>query len=100
MYMYIDIFFLYSEIGQFTYLLKLTEMTPLSGSIFGGTTVTLRGNGFGTDSDMVKVKMGNRSCEVNTVTDEQIECVTTDARRQHTIDNQGRHEGKAENQYV
>ncbi|XP_072034178.1 fibrocystin-L-like [Amphiura filiformis] len=81
-----------SQIGDFTFTLKITGVSPNSGSILGGTTVTIPGEGFGTNSSLVKVTFGSSSeCEIITLIDEQIECVTKQVLQTHTISNQGIH---------
>lgn len=47
---------------------NLTSITPSGGTAAGGTTVTLAGNGFGTDVSKVSVLFDTKVCTVKTVT--------------------------------
>ncbi|XP_072025340.1 fibrocystin-L-like [Amphiura filiformis] len=82
-----------SQVGKFTFKLKVTGVSPDTGSVLGGTMVTISGEGFGTNSSLVKVKFGSAECEITTpLTGEQIVCVTKRALQKHRISNQGIHE--------
>ena len=56
--------------------LQITSVRPLSGSIYGGTLVTIRGTGFGNTADFVQVSVGGAACAVSTVSNQMITCVT------------------------
>ena len=75
----------------FTYQLIVTKLTPCSGSLLGGTKVSIKGTGFGSNVT-VTTGLGTK-CNVNTVTYENIECVTSSTRKEHLIDNSGQHAG-------
>ena len=53
---------------------SLTAISPDSGSLNGGTTVTIAGNGF---SSQTVVNIGNKPCNVIDVEINQIKCVST-----------------------
>lgn len=53
---------------------SLTAISPDSGSLNGGTTVTITGNGF---SSQTVVNIGNKPCNVSDVEINQIKCVST-----------------------
>ena len=75
---------------QFTYLFSVTSIVPCSGSLLGGTKISIKGNGF--DSNTM-IMTGNTSmfCEVTSRTDTSIECVTKSTRREYIITNNGTH---------
>lgn len=52
-------------------------MTPISGDHKGGENVTIEGKGFGTDMNNVKVYIGQNKCEVNSLTDDKLICLTS-----------------------
>lgn len=49
------------------------------------------GVGFGTDADLVSVMLGEVNCEVTSISDSEIECVTESTSKTHKIDNSGSH---------
>ena len=51
-------------------------MSPLQGSVVGGTEVTITGSGFGTDKTKLNVEFGELECHVTSVTDTVIKCDT------------------------
>lgn len=53
---------------------KVTGISPLSGSSYGNYDVTITGTGFGTDKNVVSVKIDTVVCVVKTVIDTQIVC--------------------------
>ena len=79
---------------QFRYILQVSAIYPDVGSLAGGSHVTITGQGFGTSLPQASISFGDVNCEVESVTDTEIHCVT---RQQHNVvfvDNQGKHEGK------
>jgi len=54
----------------------VTRISPTSGSIFGGTKVTLYGYGFSSDPDSITVTMDNSECDVISATDDTVMCLT------------------------
>ena len=71
----------------------MADVSPNHGSLLGGTCVAIAGEGFGNDTSLVKVTIGNAPCEVKTVTDTEITCVTQRSCGGRTvdIDNYGPH---------
>ena len=63
-------------------------MTPDSGSLYGGTALTLTGSGF---SNETKVKVGGMACEVTDFSDTEVVCVTADSAQEHEVTNLGAH---------
>ena len=68
-------------------------MTPLSGSLVGGTTVTISGAGLTND---VSVLLGDSSCNSVSASSDgsSLTCVTSSGGAQHVINNMGKHASK------
>ena len=49
--------------------------------------LSIQGSGFGTDSNQVVVSLGSRECDVTTVTDNEILCVTVPTTLTYEINN-------------
>ena len=56
-------------------------------SLFGGHTIGINGNKFGTSVDGVVVAMGNTLCAVQSINDTQIVCTTTSSASTHHVNN-------------
>jgi hypothetical protein len=71
-----------SNLVDFTYEIKVTGVTPLTGSIAGGTELTIAGANFSLDKLENNVFLGsvsgfdNKICHVTSVTTTQIKCLT------------------------
>ena len=59
-----------------SYTVRLASVSPLSGSLGGGTTLTLTGDGLSQLSSDVAVVVGGVGCRVATATYNQVTCVT------------------------
>ena len=59
-----------------SYAVRLASVSPLSGSLGGGTTLTLTGDGLSQLSSDVAVVVGGVGCRVQTATYTQVTCVT------------------------
>ena len=55
---------------------KVTLVEPKKGGTMGGTTLTITGSGFGSTTDDVSVTLFDVSCDVMSVKDTKITCVT------------------------
>ena len=53
----------------------IQSISPNNGSIFGGTVLTIYGNGFDRKEN-TKVSIGNSICDIQSVTSSNIVCVT------------------------
>ena len=73
--------------------LTVTNVYPLSGSLQGGTRLTISGLGFGSNSSKVEVEVGDVSCDIETVTNTQIVCLIAAAGKVHSVTNLGTHRG-------
>jgi hypothetical protein len=61
---------------QVQYFPVVNELYPAKGSRAGGTTVTIRGQGFSMDPGDMLVLLDGVACEIMTATLEEITCVT------------------------
>ncbi|ROT76059.1 putative fibrocystin-L isoform X3 [Penaeus vannamei] len=82
----------FSGSASVTYNLKVSGFSPRRGSVNGGTTVALRGRGFGDDCSLLKVTLGAAmTCEVMTCSDDLVTCVTKRRRVDHVVNSTGTH---------
>lgn len=72
------------QLPFYRYVTGLSSVSPTSGSIHGGTAITLSGYGFGTDTSNVEVTVGSGSCEINEVAMGTLKC-TTPAHQQGAV---------------
>eukprot|EP01035_Chromulina_nebulosa_P018019 gene18019-23659_t len=54
----------------------ITNIYPNSGSLAGGTTITIKGSGFSTSSELLTVLVGGKSCKVISSSINTIVCIT------------------------
>ncbi|KAK3107254.1 hypothetical protein FSP39_010348 [Pinctada imbricata] len=83
---------LYSGSGnlEIEYKLKVTNMYPRSGSLYGGTVLTVIGEGFGTTASVLSPTVGSHACDIiGTVTDTQFTCQIAETGATKKITNQG-----------
>jgi IPT/TIG domain len=55
---------------------SVTSIAPASGSVAGGSTVTINGTGFSANADDVRIAIGNSPCTVTSASARQIVCTT------------------------
>ena len=90
---FITIYFFSSNVPTINVELSVTNVYPLSGSLQGGTRLTVTGVGFGNDSSLVEVDVGDVICDVESVTDTEIVCLIADSGEVHAVTNLGTHRG-------
>uniref|UniRef100_W5M5C1 PKHD1 like 1 n=1 Tax=Lepisosteus oculatus TaxID=7918 RepID=W5M5C1_LEPOC len=73
------------------YVLKVTEVSPLHGSLYGGTKVTVTGSGFSPVTDDIQISMGNITCKVTSASEHHLECITQANESSYTVTNLGSH---------
>ena len=56
---------------------EITDVTPIQGSVAGGTQLTISGLGFSADSTDVSVSIGGQACTVTSSSYNQMMCTTT-----------------------
>lgn len=57
-------------------IVTVTSINPASGGIAGGTTVTIKGSGFGTSISGLDITIGGVACEVSNVDAFTLKCIT------------------------
>ncbi|XP_048575327.1 fibrocystin-L-like isoform X2 [Nematostella vectensis] len=80
------------EFANFEYKLKITSISPQSGSMAGGTELTINGEGFSADLAGNVVTVGGKPCRVTAASETSVTCVTPDSFKTVTVDNSGRHD--------
>ncbi|XP_056597030.1 fibrocystin-L-like [Triplophysa dalaica] len=73
------------------FVLKVTGFSPPMGSLYGGTTITIRGSGFSSVPSENNVTLGDKQCQVTDASEEQLTCVTQPTNKTYTVTNQGFH---------
>ncbi|XP_067833370.1 fibrocystin-L-like [Heptranchias perlo] len=73
------------------YVLRVTEMTPRQGSLYGGTKITVSGSGFSPVPEDNIVKFGSVPCHITFASPSTLECVLQPTGRNFTITNNGSH---------
>ncbi|XP_028646735.2 PKHD1 like 1, tandem duplicate 1 [Erpetoichthys calabaricus] len=71
------------------YILEINSVSPLEGSMYGGTTISVTGSGFSTNPNDTQVLMGNNICKVTLATESELECVVQPAGNLHVVTNLG-----------
>ncbi|KAG9339164.1 hypothetical protein JZ751_024022 [Albula glossodonta] len=73
------------------YILEVTSVSPMQGSLYGGTKVTIGGSGFSSSMSDNRVSMGGTWCDITFASENQLECVTESKEQTHTVTNRGSH---------
>ncbi|XP_024153621.1 PKHD1 like 1, tandem duplicate 1 isoform X2 [Oryzias melastigma] len=73
------------------YILEVYSIFPLSGSLLGGTKLTVSGAGFSVNLTDNKVSLGAADCEVVAASENELQCVLKSEERTHIVTNQGSH---------
>lgn len=74
--------------NTFTYVFSVSSISPTSGSIYGGTLLTITGENFSTDTQNTLVYVGdtlNWFCAIESITTTQIKCRTPAISRFYAI---------------
>ena len=74
----------YEQEGQATIVPTVTGISPASGSLAGGTEVTISGSGLKALDEMVKVMIGSAYCDIVSVSATEIKCNTPAAAADST----------------
>lgn len=78
----------------YEYVLRVDSISPLIGSIAGGTILTITGSGFSNNTAENKVAIGNKDCRVTSSNASSVTCVTQDNFKTIKVNNFGTHPGK------
>ncbi|XP_069372727.1 PKHD1 like 1, tandem duplicate 1 [Paralichthys olivaceus] len=77
--------------GTIEYILEVYSITPVFGSLMGGTRLTVSGSGFSNSTSDNKVSIGEAVCEVKVASANELQCVMQSEEKTHTVTNQGSH---------
>ncbi|XP_060949378.1 PKHD1 like 1, tandem duplicate 1 [Limanda limanda] len=77
--------------GTIEYILEVHSISPLLGSLMGGTRLTVSGSGFSNNTSDNKVSIGEAVCEVKVASANELQCVMQSEGRSHSVTNQGSH---------
>ena len=83
-----------SQTSEISSVLEMTGVSPATGSILGGTELTISGQNFGTDKNVVSVLLGDTMCDVSDVTNTEITCSTGSPAKTVELMNSGTDPGK------
>ncbi|KAJ0054901.1 hypothetical protein NL108_007111 [Boleophthalmus pectinirostris] len=72
------------------YVLEVHSVSPLVGSLMGGTELVITGSGF--NKNNTEVSIGGVECEVMNATPTRLECVLQSSQNTVTVTNQGIHQ--------
>ncbi|XP_069115426.1 fibrocystin-L-like [Argopecten irradians] len=72
-----------------SYTLNVNAISQDKGSVYGGTNITVVGQGFGTEESALAVDFGSTSCEVMEVTDSRFICRMQQRFQTFNLDNTG-----------
>ncbi|XP_030597029.1 PKHD1 like 1, tandem duplicate 1 [Archocentrus centrarchus] len=71
------------------YILEVSGISPLFGSLLGGTELTVSGSGFSSNISDNTVSVGNTACEVTAASEKELRCVVQSEEKTHIVTNQG-----------
>nr|XP_061786823.1 fibrocystin-L-like [Nerophis lumbriciformis] len=73
------------------YILEIHAISPTTGSLMGGTELTISGSGFSPNISDNTVSVGGSECEVKAASENELQCVLKSEERTHIVTNQGVH---------
>lgn len=82
------------KVPEIECVLTLRKIRPIGGSLFGGTKLTLTGEGFSKDVYNIEVSVGGTDCEVHSATTTEVICTLSWNGKLHHVNNQGTHPGQ------
>ncbi|XP_072425699.1 fibrocystin-L-like [Chiloscyllium punctatum] len=71
------------------YVLRVTEVTPQQGSLYGGTKITISGSGFSPVPEDNIVQIGSVPCHITFASSNVLKCVSDQTGRKFVITNNG-----------
>ncbi|XP_043545298.1 fibrocystin-L-like [Chiloscyllium plagiosum] len=71
------------------YVLRVTEVTPQQGSLYGGTKITISGSGFSPVPEDNIVQIGSVPCHITFASPNILKCVSDQTGRKFVITNNG-----------
>ncbi|XP_054620387.1 fibrocystin-L-like isoform X2 [Dunckerocampus dactyliophorus] len=73
------------------YILEIHAISPTTGSLLGGTDLTITGSGFSPNISDNTVFVGESECKVNAASENELRCVLQSQESTHFVTNQGVH---------
>ncbi|XP_061597205.1 fibrocystin-L-like isoform X1 [Cololabis saira] len=73
------------------YILEVSGISPLLGSLLGGTRLTVSGSGFSSNATDNRVSVGGADCEVVAASQGELQCIVQSEETTHAVTNQGSH---------
>ena len=83
-----------NSISDISYVFQVTSLSPGFGSLYGGTDLLIMGEGFSSNSSEMEITLGPHTCDITSVTNNQIECRIADTGTTHIISATGTHKSK------
>ncbi|KAG7219452.1 hypothetical protein INR49_009286 [Caranx melampygus] len=77
--------------GTIEFVLEFYSVSPLFGSLMGGTRLTVSGSGFSTNASDNRVSVGEAVCEVTDASEHELQCVLQSEEQTHVVTNDGSH---------
>lgn len=74
------------------YILEVHSISPLVGSLMGGTKLTITGEGYSSNISDIEVSIGGVWCEVTTAAEHELQCTLESNQKTFTVTNQGIHQ--------
>ena len=78
---------------EITYEFKVTKVFPTFGSLNGGTSVTLLGDGFPDDMENITVSFEETPCHLKSTSASELVCEMGHGKTVHRITNKGEYPG-------
>uniref|UniRef100_S4RUK3 Polycystic kidney and hepatic disease 1 (autosomal recessive)-like 1 n=1 Tax=Petromyzon marinus TaxID=7757 RepID=S4RUK3_PETMA len=78
------------------FVLRVTDVQPRGGSLYGGTRVTITGDGFSSNATSNNVTIGGVPCVVLSSSWSRLECLSLGTATTHTVTNRGIHRSLGE----
>ncbi|ROT65416.1 putative fibrocystin-L [Penaeus vannamei] len=73
-----------------TYTLKVTSYSSATGSVYGGSIMVIRGEGFGSNCSLLQIDLGDGvMCDVEECSDTEVTCTVMVMPRTHVVRNNG-----------
>lgn len=82
------------EHSKFEYVFEVHSVSPLIGSVAGGTHVVITGRGFGSNVSRADVTAQGRPCRITSINDTQVICETEDMFQTVEVNSGGTHQSK------
>ncbi|XP_074660960.1 fibrocystin-L-like [Tubulanus polymorphus] len=78
-----------NNIPEIVYILQVDAVSPLFGSLYGGSEITIEGNGFNANLSRNEIKFGDVPCRAISVSGTTLMCRLEYAGKTHRVDNLG-----------